>query len=223
MRSKFLTYSIACLSLMVLVVYSCSEKKEETVPELGTLYFPLQSGLERIYLVDSLAYDNNTGSTIIDTFQYYYKEQIGTSFTNDAGEVGYFISRYYADTPEGNWKPTFRWTAYQNQLLAKQVEDNQVFVKQVYPLNATKNWDGNMYNNIGEQRFRVIAFEAPYGNYANTVLIQHQNDSNFIELIRKEERYAKGIGLVYFKFDSINTQVSGSRGFRKRYTLIKHQ
>ena len=223
MQSRLLTFSIAWLSLMVLVTNACSEKKEEAIPELGTSYFPLRSGLERIYLVDSLAYDNNTGSTVIDTFQYYYKEQIGATFTNDAGEKGYFISRYYADTPDGNWSQTFRWTAYQNQLLARQVEDNQVFVKQVYPLNATKNWDGNMYNNRGEQRFRVIAFDAPYGNYPNTVLIQHQNDSNFIELIRKEERYAKGVGLVYFKFDSINTQVSGSRGFRKRYTLIKYQ
>lgn len=211
------------IMMLILCVQACENATEETVPEIGTSYFPLRTGIERVYLVDSLSYDNNTGTTIIDTFQYFYREQVGEKILDDEGEKGYFILRSFSDTPEGRWNQTFRWTAYQNQLMAKMVEDNQIFVKQVYPLTSTKNWDGNMYNNLGTQRYRITEYESPYGGYTKTILVQHQNDSNFIELIRKEERYAKDIGLVYFKFDSINTQVSGSRGFRKRYTLIKFQ
>jgi hypothetical protein len=45
------------------------------------------------------------------------------------------------------------------------------------------------------------------------------DELNAIEEIKREEVYARNIGLVYLLSDSINTQVNGSRGYRYRLTL----
>jgi hypothetical protein len=212
------------IAILLPVVFSCNKKvAQDEVPSLGYEYFPLITGKSYIYQVDSLGYDNNSGSTTIDTLTYYYKIQMGDAFTDGAGMTSYFIQRYFADSLNGPWNEVNTWTALRTNERAEQVEENIRYVKLIFPVTEIKSWDGNMMNSLGFERYRVVAFQQPFLQFDNTIAIQQRNDSNAIEVIRKQERYAAGIGLVYLKRDSINTQISGSRGYRYQLTLISHQ
>ncbi len=214
---------ILYLVVLVFLFSSCEEENTTPPPEVGYSYFPLVTGSERIYQVDSLAYDNNAGITDIDTFRYYYREQVGEVYSASNGESWFMIYRSFADTLDGNWLVSNTWRALQNELYAQQNEDNRVFVKMVFPVKENKSWNGNMFNALDAITYRYISTEVPYNHFANTIVIQMENDSNAIEVIRRNEQYAKDVGLVYLKYDSLNTQVSGTRGFRKQYRLIQYR
>lgn len=211
------------LVMLVFLFSSCEEENKTPLPEVGYSYFPLVSGSERIYQVDSLAYDNNAGITDIDTFRYYYKEQVGEIYQSGNGENWHMIYRSFADTLGANWQISNAWRAFKNELYAQQNEDNRVFVKMLFPVKQNKSWNGNMFNALDAITYRYISTEVPYNQFANTIVIQMENDSNAIEVIRRNEQYAKDVGLVYLKYDSLNTQVSGTRGFRKQYRLIQYR
>lgn len=211
------------LVLAVILVQACTKDEKVAEPEVGYAYFPLSNGKQYIYRIDSISYDNNSGFTQIDTFKYYYKEQIGESFTDNTGLINFRINRFYSDSLDSSWIETTQWVASTSELYAIRTEDNRSYVKLLFPLSNTKSWDGNLFNNLGFERYRIINLDVPYQNYAATLQVQQKNDSNAIELIRRNEIYAKGIGLVYLKSDSINTQSSGSRGYRLQQTLISHQ
>ena len=62
------------ISILVLMISACSKDDSEDLPEnfAGYNYLPLSVGLENIYLVDSIAYDDFTGT--VDTTQYFIRE-----------------------------------------------------------------------------------------------------------------------------------------------------
>lgn len=215
---------ILFVSVAICIIMACSSNdNQDDVPSLGYEFFPLESGKTYIYRVDSLGYDNNTGSTVIDTFTYFYKVQIGEYFTDLNNERACYINRFYADSLNGEWNEANTWVALRNANRAEQVEENIRFVKLVFPVSESKTWDGNMMNNLGFERYRITDYRKVYQQYGSTITVQQQNDSNAIEVIRKQERYAAGVGLVYLKSDSLNTQTAGSRGYRYQLTLISYQ
>jgi hypothetical protein len=209
--------------LLIVLTSACSnnDDKQEQI-DTGRAYFPLFVGMERVYSIDSLAYDNNAGITQIDTFRYVYREVITEKMTNGAGEEQYVVSRFYADTLGGNWRPANRFTAKHTELHAIITEENRPIIKLAFPAELNKNWNGNLFNTQGFQRFRITEIHQPFGQYNKTLNVVQQNDSNAIELIRKNERYAENIGLVLLRYDSLNTQVAGTRGFRKTQVLIQN-
>jgi hypothetical protein len=202
---------------------ACSNKNDDQqTVDTGRSYFPLFVGMERVYIIDSLAYDNNAGITQIDTFRYIYRELISEKIKNSAGEEQYIVSRFYADTLGGAWRTVNRYTAQHTELHAIVTEENIPIVKLAFPVEFNKNWNANLFNSKGLQRFRITEIHRPFNQYAKTLNVQQQNDSNAIEVIRRNERYAENTGLVLLRHDSLNTQVAGTRGFRKTQTLIQN-
>lgn len=177
-----------------------------------------------MYRVDSIAYDDN-GAQTIDTFYYQYKEEIGEEYTDDAGKQAFIVKRYYRDNDSTEWIPTTNYTVQLVGNTLQKVEDNVRIVKLVFPLRDRLSWDGNMYNNKGDQLFRIIDYKKAYAlnNVSVTSLkVQQWNIQNFIEEIKRYEIYADNIGMVELLFDSLNTQDSGTRGFRYRLTLTSY-
>ena len=219
MFKRILFVSMAACTFMAC---STTDNKDD-IPSLGYEYFPLESGKTYIYRVDSLGYDNNTGSTVIDTLTYFYKVQMGEFFTDLNNEQACYINRFYADSLNGEWHEATTWVALRNANRAEQVEENIRVVKLVFPVSESKSWDGNMMNNLGFERYRITDYKVAYQQFENTITVQQKNDSNAIEVIRSQERYASGVGMVYLKSDSLNTQTAGSRGYRYQLTLISYQ
>jgi len=209
---------------MFAALVACTKKGDDpSSVDLGYNYYPNQTGATWIYSVDSLAYDDNTGSTTIDTFAFEYKEQVTGTYTDVSGKTGQYITRYFRMNDTLEWQPANTWAVLKTELNAQRVEENVRYVKLVFPLENNKKWDGNAFNNLGEEEYKVEAFDEPItigaSTYEQTVKVLQRDEENAIEEIRKYEIYARNVGLVYMLSDSINTQVNGSRGYRLRYTL----
>lgn len=204
---------------------ACRNKTEETV-DLGYNYFPVNTGHELLYDVDSIVYDDNTGNTTIDTFNYQYREVITADVTDGAGRPSQLVERYFRDSDTGEWRRGNTWLLSRDAGSAQKVQENVRFVKLLFPLNDHKYWDGNAYNNRGSEQYTIEYFDQPSTvngqNYERTLKVLQMEEVNAIEEIRRYEIYARDIGLICFQSDSINTQPKpqgGSKSRGLRYTL----
>lgn len=205
------------------VLWSCGKHDAaEDFPAIGTEYYPLNIGRTWVYSIDSVAYDDNGPVQNIDTFYYQYKEVIADTATDDMGRLYCIVNRFYRNNDSDTWHQSRNYTAQIADNKAQKVEENTRFVKLVFPLRARNSWNGNLFNGRGSQTYRVTEFQVPYsldGQVYNSVYIEQSNINNFIEEIRRYERYAENIGMVNLLYDSLNTQSSGTKGFRLRQNL----
>lgn len=214
--------------LLMFMVYSCSRKNHDDGAsiDLGYNYFPVQTGATWIYRVDSIGYDDNSGHTIIDSSRYEYMEQITGTFMDVSGKTGQYVTRSYRMSDTDDWVPAHTWAILKTELNAQKVEENIRYVKLVFPLAADKKWNGNLYNNLGDEQYAVEFYDQPFSpgalSFGQTLKVVQRDEENAIEEIKRYEVYARNTGLVYLLSDSINTQVSGSRGYRFRLTLTSY-
>jgi hypothetical protein len=215
---------LVAVFVLFAVASACSKKGDDpSSVDLGYEYFPAQTGATWIYHVDSLVYDDNTGETTIDTFAYEYKEQITGTFTDVSGKTGQYVTRSFRMHDTLPWEQGNIWTILKTELNAQRTEENTRYVKLVFPLESRKTWNGNLFNNLGEEEYSVETYNEPAtvgaSSYEQTMKVLQKDEENAIEEIKKYEIYARNVGMVYMLSDSINTQVNGSRGYRFRLTL----
>ena len=216
------------------ILYSCKKKTTATL-NLGYDYFPLENGNYIIYRLDSLYYNDFTGS--IDTFRFEVKEKVTETYTDAAGQSTARIERYYRKSSSENWEIQDVWTANLNPSSAEKTEENQRFVKISFPAKKNIVWDGNRFNALGRQDYKIEsagqALNLASVSFDSTLLVKQKADSNLIRLEVAYEVFAKKIGLVYKKFvyledrDSIvdYTKPLRSRvdyGFDYTYTYLTH-
>jgi hypothetical protein len=205
------------------VMAACNRNDDNGVlPQIGTHYFPLKLGATWVYKVDSIAYDDNGPTQAIDTFYYQYKEEITEVQTDDMGQPLYVIGRFFRQHDSDTWLQVRNYTAQIIDNKAQRVEENTRYVKLVFPLRNRNTWNGNMFNAKGSQIYKLLDFESPY-TYQSTnykiIKVEQANTLNFIEEIKRYERFAENIGMVELLYDSLNTQTTGTKGFRYRLNL----
>ena len=218
---------ITFLLLVLSVLIGCNRNDDDATvaPQIGYNYFPLNIGSTWIYKVDSIAYDDNGPSQAIDTFYYQYKEHIAETIEDDMGQPLYIINRYYRMHDSDTWQQVRNFAAQIVDNKAKRVEENNRFVRLVFPLKARNMWDGNLFNAQGNQIYKIVEFETPYvfqNNTVKSVKVEESNVSNFIEEIKRYQTYAENIGRVELMYDSLNTQTSGTKGFRYKLSLTSY-
>jgi hypothetical protein len=101
------------------------------------------------------------------------------------------------------------WSARSDDREAVMNEENISFLKLKFPLVEGEEWNGNLYNSIGEDTYLMEATDAPFTSngteYLDCLVInQHDNQDFVVALDRREEVYAKNIGLVYRLADQIS-------------------
>ena len=186
--------------ILTVIFFSCS-KKEVVVADVGYDYAGLVVGKYVVYDVDSLTYDDFTAT--IDTAIYQIKEVVDSKITDLEGEDAFKIIRYRRDNDTSNWVLTDVWSSKITQSNFQKVEENIRFVKFIFPVKANKTWNGNSMNNQSEMEYEYTSIdqsESIGGNSLNDVLMVNQHeDLNLINQELFQEKYAKGIGLVYKK------------------------
>ena len=206
-----------------IVIAACNRNDDSGIaPQIGTQYFPLKLGSTWIYKVDSIAYDDNGPTQAIDTFYYQYKEEITEVQTDDSGQPLYVVGRFFRQHDSDTWQQVRNYAAQIIDNKAQRVEENTRYVKLVFPLKSRNTWNGNMFNSKGSQIYKLIDFEYPYTLQSSTyksVKVEQANTLNFIEEIKRYERFAENIGMVELLYDSLNTQTTGTKGFRYRLHL----
>lgn len=167
--------------------------------ELGTTYFPLETGMYRIYQVDGTIYNFSEDSTV---FSYLLKESVLDSFQNLESGISYKILRQKKYSENDPWVIDSIWTARKDNRTAIMVENNISMVKLTFPFRENMTWDGNKLNSRSEDEFEMIkveeAYSDSYGSYEHTVtVIQEDFIDAIVKTISKKEIYSENKGLVY--------------------------
>ncbi|MBS1680663.1 MAG: hypothetical protein JST48_03040 [Bacteroidetes bacterium] len=175
----------------------------------GKAYFPLQTGDFRIYSVAETNIEQLTcgdgGQTLKD---YQLKALITDSSKNTDGSFTYDIHRYTRPDSTQPWTDLDTWTARitSNQIIVTQ--GNVSYVKLPLMFFANEKWNGNLYNDQGEEDYTLKNLGQSYTlstttNYPGTkypssvTVVQSDNQDFFVYQDKRIEVYAAGIGLIY--------------------------
>lgn len=203
------------ISILLVLLLSCSKDKEEYVePYLGHDYAGLEVGKYVVYDVDSFFYDDFNG--MIDSSFYQIKEEVDSKFTDLEGDESFKIIRYRKESDTTGWVLIDVWQSKLTSRNFQKVEENVRFIKLIFPINENATWNGNILNNEGEQTYDYTAVgqsESIGGNtLANVLTVLQFEEINLIEEKVFEEKYAKGIGMVYKKSVDLSKEYNNSTG-----------
>lgn len=233
---------------LALGFWACENTLEDYQPEnTGEDYFPLEVGNTWIYQVDSITYDNN-GSKI-DTSSIRVRETITEQFIDQEGNNAYRISRAWLKN--NFWVTSDIWFASKDKKLAYRTEENLRFAKLSFPIVEGNAWDGNafidediivkiegepirVYQNWGDYSYFSVDQSENIGeeNYPSVCTVKQVDLEDKITRRFAEEKYAKGVGLVYKHMIVLNTQkfdstdpweVKAEEGFILEQVLISFQ
>jgi hypothetical protein len=219
-------------AFFLLILFSC--KTEKINPEdvdMGYHYYPIETGMYRIYEVEETQYVNGTGTTS----NYFLKELIADPVSFN-GEIRYTIHRSKtSDTL--NWPSPFSttdWSVTNNGKQLIEVVNNKRFIKLSFPVKEGK-WNGNAFNTLGEDEYQMEnpgkAFAVNSVEYSNTVKVTQEADTNnVVKYDYRVEVFAKDIGLVYKQNDVYEYQQTGGNtdttskfsGMEYKAILIKY-
>ena len=210
--------SLLILGLALFVISACDKRETEnfdTNVEEQYGYFPLQSGAWIEYQVDSIVYDYGQNNQIVqDSTTTFVREEIQESFIDLEGKTAYKIQRYERTSEQNDWESKAIWVAQRTENQAIRTEDNQRFLRLVFPFDKRSEWDGLVYMNA-EQSVQIAGeLIAPYSNWEfevdsldlagmigsfnfdSLLYITEADDNNIIERRYVRSIYAKNVGLV---------------------------
>lgn len=204
--------SLIILSILTILV-SC--KKDTEVIDPGYAYFPDETGQYVIYEGDSIQYNDDLKAQH-DTFRFMVKEVIESIYQDNEGRPTLRIERYVKmknDTipySAMQWTLADVWSANRTSTSAERVEENQRFVKLVFPIRAKKTWNGNSYNTQEAWEYEYTSVhEAGTVNgrtFDSIATVLQRDESNLVERTFAQEKYAKNVGLVYKELLQIRKQ-----------------
>jgi len=226
MRITYLFVLVIVVALaMTSFLSSCqkTEIAEETI-DLGYDYFPTDSAWERIYLVDSIYFNDNNQSS--DTFQFLLKEEFA-GLANGAGLESHRIVKQQVQFPnQQNWEARGSYFVLKTNQNLQQVVDNQRIIKLVFPIGNVQSWNGNAYNAQGRRNFIWQNMKVNHAifdtSYTNSITVLEAQINNLIEEILIRSTYVKHLGLVEFTNNNLNIQTTGVSGYKIRQRLISY-
>lgn len=202
-----------------LIINGCGERETfdpYPLAESQYAYFPLETGKYVVYRVDSIVYDFAVGGGILrDSSRTFVKEITGDTLRDQTGQLLYAIERYERKNADEPWTLKSIGTAARTASQAIRTEDNLRFLKLVFPLSRSSEWDGNLWIDknreieIAGERMRPftnwqyevdsIDVQAVVGAFAfdSTLVVTEADDKNIIERRLSRVRYAKHVGLVW--------------------------
>ena len=244
---KLNNYIIAVVFLFAFI--SCKTSVEELKSPTLNDYFPLQTGKYITYQLDSLVYTNfGTRDT---TISYQVKYVTDSMIFADANQKTYRILRYIRKSSNQSWSPDAAYLAMNTGSSIQFTENNLKFIKLQMPVSNDFSWKGNAYieTTSAESQVRYLDnWNYTYSNVGNATLLSNNenaetitvnqrdetvgyvdNPDSYSEINFAQEKYAKGIGMVYRKFFHKEYQPgSGSGGYVAEgsygvtYTMIDH-
>jgi hypothetical protein len=133
------------LLISMCFIVSCSNNviEEPDAVNFGYEFYPLSVGNEWIYQVDS---SRIQGLNIIHSSSQI-KEHIIDLISDDGDSRLYKVERSHRKTNQDNWKITDIWTVEINDGQVIRNEENQRFIKLVFPNVKNTSWNGNVFFN----------------------------------------------------------------------------
>lgn len=196
---KMKTISFAAVLLLVSFVFCFCKPDDSAKPyNVGYDYFPYKPGVWHHYDVDSTVWDDFAGET------YYYHSQIleviESYFADQEGNQAMRIERYYRSNDTCEWAISDVWFANLKAATAEKVEENERFVKLVFPVKPNSSWNGNAFNSLRAESYKYKEFDVPFSvagvSYDSTLKVLHSSNVNLIEEDIRYEIYARHVGMI---------------------------
>jgi hypothetical protein len=245
-RSRFSIILIA--TVFIAIGFSCSDKTEDLVTDQLSDYKPLTTGKYITYRLDSLVFTNFGRN--IETHRYQVKHVVDAQITDNLGRSSYRVFTYIRDSAgTQNWIANGTYFVTPLDKTTEVIEDNLRVVKLHLPIKEGYEWKGNSYlpfdpygntydfsndDDMKSWDFSYNAVEPTFtyrGQTYNDVLTVAQEDDSFNAPVTdpnnygyktlSEEKYSKGIGLVYRKYELWEYQpnVSGPSPYRTGFGI----
>ncbi len=208
MNLRIMKIGIGVFLVSFLLITSCSEN-EDTLPDLGLDYFPLQVDNYAIYQV----VETSILQSVETEISYELNVTVTDSTINEKGEVTYILVRKKRLSPSDNWENVDTWSTKMINNRIIQNEANVSFVKLIFPPSLNVTWDGNQFNNLpGNAELFYDGDDTPYiiseldkpislatGFETDQSLTVIQNDLNdiYTGIDERKEIYARKVGLIY--------------------------
>ncbi|NND94961.1 MAG: hypothetical protein HKN45_08845 [Flavobacteriales bacterium] len=206
---------------------SCEE--EDVIIDPGYDYFPVELGRYVDYRVDSVYHDLPAG--VQDTFQFYVREFIDSTFFDAESRPTNRIQRLYKDDLSADWVLKDIWVANRVSTSAQKVEENVRFVKLVFPVEPDVTWDGNAQNINEEWQYEYSDLFIPKtigdSTYTQTITVIQRDRENLLEREYAKEVYGLGVGMVYKQLDTLKFSLENGvseleTGVELKMTAIAH-
>lgn len=189
------------LGLSAMLATSLASCRRETVPvtDRGTTYYPYEQGLWWEYDVDSAFYDDFSGDTL--RRQYIAREEFDSFFVANDGTMAIRIERYFRASETAPWQGPRIWWTYTTTDYAVKVEENNAYVKLIFPFNEGTEWNGNRLNYMDARTYTAETKDAPYSvngtAFDSTASILQDDYETLLEKRLYQETYARRVGLVH--------------------------
>ena len=214
------------IGFMLLFAFACQDK-DYTPSKMFYEYFPGSPGHYVIYEVDSVVYDDFSGEVF--NFNYQVKEVIESRFIDSEGRESLRLERFIRQTPNDHWQVKNIWQARLLPSRAEKTEENITYIKLVFPPKDGQTWNGNAYNTLPSQTYRITDAHKPYLiapglAFDSTVTVLQMNFFTVISEELQEEKYARHVGLVYKRYRKVFKQVDGTitSGVDYSYRIISY-
>ena len=211
------------LSLIItLVVFNaCKKSTEDFQTAALSDYYPLKIGKYITYNLDSSVVYKNFGASVV-VISYQVKYVVDALITDNLGRPAYRIIRYIRKTAVDPWVADNTSMAIPTLNAIEFVENNFRYLKMKLPVKEGYTWKGNTYIDTYSLNSTVKYLDDWDYTYdslnarvkigtvfidstlkvaqRNEIIGNPSNPNSYSERNIGEEKYAKGIGLVYRKF-----------------------
>lgn len=196
--------SIYGLILIIGILTGC-KSETESFEISGLNFYPLTIGTYINYKITETVYGVNIEPQITE---YQIKERISGVLQEAQNNIPaiYEVRRFRRNTAGEAWVLEAIWTIRgDNQRIIK-TESGTAFVKLAFPFLEGKTWNGNAYNNLGRQNYKMTDLRKTFVTseeenkelvFQNTCTILEVQDSSAVTKNCSESIYAENVGLVY--------------------------
>ncbi len=188
------------LALLIVLASGCKKEPDYEAIDLGYDYFPNLTDSFIEYKVNTILY-----GTTNDTLEYFLREYIAESFIDVIGHPSTRIERSKRNSINEPYQLEEVWSQKRTTTAVERVEDNQRYIRFIFPPEEGRTWNGNAYNTLDDWEYEFIDVDVPrtYGAFTfdQTAFIQQRDNVNLVEQQVAYEVYARGIGLIekYYK------------------------
>lgn len=187
--------------ILYLLVTGCNETLEPNNSEFGYEYYPMEIGDYRIYHTVGIRYNLN-GS--IDTTKYLVKEIAEEELAYSDGTTRLILGRYSTEIGSVKWQKDSLWAVLVDDTKVVVSEANIDFIKLVFPIKESIEWDGNAFNGSDDEFYELDDIGKSYTydtiSYENTLTVVHKDLLDPAKITEDDYRievFAANIGLVH--------------------------
>lgn len=195
---KGLLWASASIVLGVILTH-CNREKDLVLPHTWRI-FPMDSGHQAVFYVIDTTY--NTSGALVD--KYYRKDMFAGTDTDLLNRQLRRVEVFRSPDSLGNayaWEPFRVWSQYKTDQYAEHIRENIRQLALQFPVYKGVAWNGNLYNDLGNQSFTYVAVDSTLtvGNrtYEHCVVVQRgEIQTGPLTFFTSYAAYAPDLGVV---------------------------